>query len=481
MLAEERRTGADWRLGFAGLEAEIGEGVELDVDGSVPAELDGTLYRVGPARHDVYGERYRHWFDGDGMVHALRLSGGRAEYRNRFVATDKKRAEDAARRRLYGAFGTPPAGGPIDRLRHVLPKSAANTNVVFHGGKLLALWEGGRPWRLDPVTLDTRGEDDMSGVLGPHQAISAHPKLDRGTGEMWNFGVDYGPRPHISLYRTTADGQTTRVARHPLPFGAMVHDFALSPTKAVVILAPIGLPRIPVGLMSGRKSFGESLRWQPRRGTLITTYDRRSGEVREYHTDPFMMFHTANAFDDGDDVVVDLSAYQDASVMRFFTEVMAGQSFRLPTPPRPERFTLGAAGSVSRHRLADTILELPRVAGRSLGQSHGRIYGVSGAEDDFFLSTPVAVDAESGKTWSAPMRPGQYAGEVVPVMKQGATSDDDVWLLTLVLDAPAGRSELWVLDGQGIEAGPLARIPLPHVVPFGFHGNWVRASALPAA
>ena len=476
MLVEKRRTEADWRLGFRTLETELGDGVDVAVEGTVPAELDGTLYRIGPARHDVYGERYRHWFDGDGMVHALRLSGGQAEYRNRFVATDKKREEDAAGRRLYPGFGTPPAGGPLARMRHALPKSAANTNIVFHGGKLLALWEAGRPWRVDPVTLETIGEDDMSGTLGPRSAVSAHPKLDRATGEMWNFGVDYGPRVFISLYGTTTEGHTTRVLRRPLPFGAMVHDFALTPTRAVFVIAPIAMPRMPLGLLTGRRSFGESLRWQPDKGTLLITYDRRSGEVREYEAEPFMMFHTVNAFDDGDDVVVDLCAFEDASIMRLFTEVMVGHSYRLPAPPRPTRLTLRADGSVSRSLLSDTILEFPRVAGRSLCQDYGRIYGVGQAEDDDFLSKPVAVDPESGKTWSAPMRPGQYAGEVVPVTKTGATSDEEVWLLTLVLDAPAGRSELWILDGEGIEAGPVARIPLPHVVPFGFHGNWVRAA-----
>src|SRR5438552_9282859 len=228
MLVEKRRTEADWRLGFRSLETEIGDGVELEVEGTLPTELEGTLYRIGPARHDVYGERYRHWFDGDGMVHALQLSGGKAEYRNRFVATDKKREEDAAQRRLYPGFGTPPGGGPLGRMRRARGKSAANTNIVFHGGKLLALWEAGRPWRVDPDTLETIGEDDLGGALGPHNAISAHPKLDRSTGEMWNFGVDYGPLNRVSLYRTTADGETTRVARRPLPFGAMVHDFALT-------------------------------------------------------------------------------------------------------------------------------------------------------------------------------------------------------------------------------------------------------------
>jgi all-trans-8'-apo-beta-carotenal 15,15'-oxygenase len=468
-LVEERRA-TGWRLGFQSLETEIGDGLELDVEGTLPAELEGTLYRIGPARHDVYGERYRHWFDGDGMVHALRLSGGRAHYRNRFVATDKKRDEDAAGHRIYGGFGTPPAG-----MRGVRPKSAANTNVVFHGGKLLALWEAGRPWALDPVTLETIGEDDMGGALAPGQAISAHPKLDRTTGEMWNFGVDYGPRPKIALYRTSPDGRTERVLRKALPYGAMIHDFALTPTKVVVVIAPITLPTVPVALLAGRKSFGESLRWRPRKGTRIGVYDRTSGEVRVYKTGPFMMFHTVNAFDEGEDAIVDLCAYEDASIMRQFTEVMAGRSYRLPTPPHPERLRLRADGRVERRRLSDTILEFPRVAGRSLSGEHRRIYGVTQAGDDEFLGTPAVVDPESGKTWRAPVRPDQYAGEVVPVTKANATSDEEVWLLTLVLDAGARRSELWVLDGEGVEAGPVAVVPLPHVVPFGLHGNWVRA------
>jgi all-trans-8'-apo-beta-carotenal 15,15'-oxygenase len=255
----------------------------------------------------------------------------------------------------------------------------------------------------------------------------------------------------------------------------MIHDFALTPTKAVVVIAPITLPTVPVALLAGKKSFGESLRWRPRKGTRIGVYDRSTGELRLYKTDPFMMFHTVNAFDDGDDTVVDLCAYDDASIMRQFTEVMAGHSYRLPTPPHPERLRLRSNGKVERRRLSETILELPRVAGRSFGGEHGRIYGVSAAEDADFLSTPAAVDPATGKASLAPVTSAQFAGELVPVTKPGATSDDDVWLLTLVLDADRGRSELWVLDGADLAAPPVAVVPLPHVVPFGFHGNWVRA------
>jgi len=475
MLAEDRRTEADWRMGFRSLEAEIGDGVELAVEGTLPAELEGTLYRIGPARHDVYGERYRHWFDGDGMVHAVRFSDGKVSYRNRFVATDKKREEDAAQRRLHGGFGTAPAGGPIARMRRVIPKSAANTNIVFHHGKLLALWEAGRPWRLDPVTLETIGEDDMSGILGPHQAISAHPKLDRATGEMWNFGVDYGPKNSISLYRTAVDGVTSRMTKVDLDFGPMVHDFALTPTKAVFVLHPITLPRIPIALMLGRKSFGESLRWEPERGTVVVTVDRITGEQRSYKTSPLLTFHTANAWDEDDDVVVDLCASEDDSVMKFFVEVMAGREF-VPSQPYLTRLTLRGDGRLEQRRLSETPMEFPRVAGRALCQPHTRIYGATFNDDAHFLGTPAAVDPSTGRSSVAVMKAHQIAGEPVPVTKAGATSDDEVWLPTLVLDAEAGRSEVWILDGADVAAPPVAVVPLPHVVPFGFHGNWVQAN-----
>src|SRR5262245_46638219 len=122
-----------WRLGFRSLDTEVAEALALEVHGQIPTDLRGTLYRIGPARHDVYGDRYRHWFDGDGMVHAIHLEDGAVAYRNRFVATAGKAEEDAAGRRLYGGFGTPPAGGPFARLRHRGGKNAANTNIVYHG------------------------------------------------------------------------------------------------------------------------------------------------------------------------------------------------------------------------------------------------------------------------------------------------------------------------------------------------------------
>jgi all-trans-8'-apo-beta-carotenal 15,15'-oxygenase len=473
-IAIDREASAQaWSAMFESLETEIGDGVELEVEGRLPAELEGTLYRIGPARHDVYGERYRHWFDGDGMVHALRLGGGRAHYRNRFVQTAKKRDEDAAHRRLYGAFATRPAGGPMERLRRGrIPMSAANTNVVACGGHLLALWEGGRPHRLDPVTLETVGEDDLGGLLAPGDPLSAHPHWDPVAGELWNFGVRYGRRAILSVYRTRGDDVTERVTRLPLPIAAMVHDFALTPTKVVVIVIPLALPTVPVGMLTGNGTYGDSLRWRPEEGTRVGIIDRESGAVRWYRTDPFLMFHTVNAWDDGGDVVVDLCAYPDASLMRWFKEVMRG-TVTTRVVGHTERLRLGADGGVQHTRLPGSSIEFPRVATGVMCAEHRRIYAVGWGDDGYFPRSPAVLDLDTGRLETAPMRDGEFAGECVPVTKAGATSEADVWLLTLVLDGVTRRSEVRVLDGADLGAPPVAAVRLPHMVPAGFHGNWV--------
>jgi all-trans-8'-apo-beta-carotenal 15,15'-oxygenase len=466
-----------WHLGYRTLEHELND-CELPVVGELPPELAGTLHRVGPARHDVFGDRYRHWFDGDGMVHALSLANGRARYTNRFVRTAGLEAEQGAGRRLFPAFGTRAAGSAIERFRHRLPKNAANTNVVLHAGKLLALWEGARPHALDPVTLASAGVEDFEGLLGPLDAFSAHPKHEAATGSMWNFGVDYrGGDPRIHLYETDRAGHTRRAVTVAMPFNAMIHDFAITATKAVFVLPPYVLPRVPVGLLLGQRSFGESLRWRPELGTRIAIVDLRTGETRWHTTQAIMLFHTINAWDDDTGgIVLDVCAYPDATVFRTLSEVM--DEAGVPTPSRawPERLRITTKAvrveTVTSARLGRSSLEFPRVAPGYLGREHTRAYGIGWPEGDQYLGVPTAIDA-GGAVNAHAMPPGTFAGELVPVRKARAgASERDVWLLSFVLDARRERTELWVLDGEDLRAPPVARVRLPHVVPFGFHGNW---------
>jgi all-trans-8'-apo-beta-carotenal 15,15'-oxygenase len=465
-----------WQLGFQTLEREFTEEVELEIEGALPPDLAGCLYRVTPARFDVYGERYRHWFDGDGMVHALRVDRGRVFYRNRFVATAKKLREDRAGRRLFAVTGTPSAGNAAQRpFRAFPPRSPANTNIVFHGGRLLAMWEGARPYQIDPTSLATIGEEDFGGLLGPFDAFSAHPHYDPTTGEMWNFGSNpLTPRPTITIYRGAPDGVVEKRAKLRMPHPAWVHDFAITRTKVVVIVPPLVSPRLPVALYAGQKSFMEGLRWRPELGTRIAVVDRTNGDSRWYRCDPLWMIHTINAFDDGDDVVVDICASENASVMSAVTEAMVGKLSTLPAPPFPERLHLRANGRVDRCRLSDFPFEYPRLAGTALTREPSRIYGCTFL-GGVFDNVPAALDPSTGAVDFAPVGENEVGSEPIAASRPGASSETDAWLLSVFINGRTQRSELRVYDAAAPSAGAVATAHLPHVVPLHFHGTWVSA------
>jgi carotenoid cleavage dioxygenase len=191
-----------------------------------------------------------------------------------------------------------------------------------------------------------------------------------------------------------------------------------------------------------------------------------------------MMFHTVNAFDDGDDAVVDVCAYDDDAITKTVADVTSG---KLPTVARPhvDRLRVGPRG-LRRETRSALPIEFPRVAGRVLGTEHTRVYGTSWAQGAPLFNEPAAIDLTRGTVERAAMADGEIAGECVPVTKPGASSEKDVWVLTLVLDPRARRTEVRVLDGGDLRAPPIARVLMPRVVPFGFHGSWVAAGALGA-
>ena len=65
---------------------------ELRVEGTIPAELDGSYMRIGPNPHAPDPAGY-HWFVGDGMVHAIGLKDGKASYRNRWIRSNALAAQ----------------------------------------------------------------------------------------------------------------------------------------------------------------------------------------------------------------------------------------------------------------------------------------------------------------------------------------------------------------------------------------------------
>ena len=437
-----------------------------ELEGQVPAALVGTLYRNGPGKNDIDGKPFAHLFDGDGMLSQFTFRDGRVSYRNRFVRTNHFLAERDAHRPPMRGFGNQRPGGPLGNALRT-PANVANTSVTFHAGNLLALWEGGHPWRLDPDTLETIGEHDFDGRLKGAHAFSAHPKVDPATGELFNFGIAYGPRTRINSYRVGRDGRLDYLQPVTLPYPVMNHDFALTQKHLVFVIDPI-LLRLGRFLL-GFASFDGALKWDPSKSTKIVLVPRDGGRPRVIESEPFFHFHVNNAFEDGGDTVVDLVRYDDYGIgksLRDFSDggfTERGVLSRLRVKPD---------GMLESHELSPWKCEFPQHDWRRSTRGHRFSYVAGAASGSGLENAIVKVDHESGGSTAHEFGAGNVAGEPIFVPHSADAGEDDGWLLSLVYSAAEHRSRLVVLDARDLESEPVAAAHLRHHVPLGFHGTF---------
>ena len=468
--AQQAPAAADWHHIFDTLDGEHDYTID-EVEGAIPAGLAGTLYRNGPAKNDIDGKPFAHLFDGDGMLSQFTIEDGRIRYRNRFVRTNHYLAERGADRPPMRGFGNQKRGGPFGNALR-FPGNVANTSVTLHAGNLLALWEGGHPWRLDPDTLDTIGEYDFDGRLKKAHAFSAHPKVDPATGELFNFGVTYGPRTKIHSYRVGRDGRLEYLQPVTLPYPVMNHDFALTAKHLVFVIDPI-LVRIGRFLL-GTASYDRALHWDPSKTTRVVLVPRDGGKPRVAECDPFFHFHVNNAYEDGSDTVVDLVRYDDYQLgesLRNFSSADFAEAGRLV------RLRIKPGGAIERQDLCPWKCEFPQHDWRRTTLGHRFSYLAAGPDGGVLARAVAKVDHDTERSTMHDFGDGQVAGEPIFVPRNAQSGEDDGWLLSLVYSAPEHRSRLVVLDARDVEADPVAVAHLRHHVPLGFHGTFTRRVA----
>src|SRR3954451_20492665 len=294
----------DATLGLTNLDDEIAV-EELDLEGELPAWLAGSLLRTGPARWDLGEQTVNHWFDGLAMLHRFTIAGGTVSYANRFLRT---KAFAAARdgRLGYREFATDPCRSAFQRVASLFDPGFtdnANVNVARVMGKWVALTETPIAVAFDPETLQTLGVAKIPATTGG----LAHPHGDGA--KALSMGIHMMGRPH---YRLIEDDRV--VAKLPVRRPAYIHSFAMPERFAVLIEHPYTVNPLKLGF--GSRPFIENFHWDPDNGTRLVVFDRHSGEhVGDWHTDPFFVFHNVNAFEDGDEIVIDLCAYDDAQVV----------------------------------------------------------------------------------------------------------------------------------------------------------------------
>jgi all-trans-8'-apo-beta-carotenal 15,15'-oxygenase len=444
------------------------------IEGALPAELRGTLYRNGPGRNEIDGHPFGHLFDGDGMLSQFSFGEEGLRYRNRFVQTTHYLGERSAAEPRFRTFGDQRAGGPLaNAFRVPTASNAANTSVVLHGGKLLALWEGGHPWRLDPDSLETLGEEDFDGALKSAHAFSAHPKFDPLSGEMYNFGVHYGPRTKIRTYCVDRRGRLRYLRPFTLPYPVFNHDFALTEKHMIFVIDPLVL-RMGRFLL-GLESLDRSFEWQPERGSLIVLVPRSGGKPRVAECEPFFHFHFANAFEEGSDTVIDLCRYEDYAVGELLRHVQEVDD--VSAHSSLQRLRVLPSGAVEITELCPWQGEFPQLDCERTGRHNRYTYLAARPGGVGYPTAVVKVDNDSGERWACDLGVGFGVGEPIFVARPGRAKEDDGWLLSLVYDGAEHRSRLYVLDARDVEAEPLAVAHLPHHVPYGFHGTFTQPVA----
>jgi len=436
-----------------------------DVRGVLPDGLAGTLYRNGPGRwQDHTGRPLHHLFDGDGMISAFTVGNGKVHYRNRYVRTQHYKAKSGIRH-----MGTDAPGGFLANIAR-LPTNLANTNVIEHAGHLYALWEGGPPYELDPVTLETKGLRRFRGELHWIGSYSAHPCMCPSSGDMFNFGVEFLPTPHLRVYRTDRNGKLKHYRSVSLPYVAMVHDFAITERYLVFIISPIIPDGIPIAL--GLKSVGDGMKYHPERGSSFVLIPRDGGEIRRIEHDAILQFHLSNAFDDRGDVVVDVVTYHGGELLdaiaRFRTSPLNKATSEFT------RFRITAAGRVIGEQLSDRSCEFPRHHPDREGRPHRYSYFNTRRHLGTMYDEITKLDlSDNSETSHAVETPGNSFCEPVFTPRPGGVDEDDGWLLTVEYLADSHTSRLVILDAKAVDRGPVATATLTHHIPQGFHGNFV--------
>ncbi|WP_431283072.1 carotenoid oxygenase family protein [Humitalea sp. 24SJ18S-53] len=437
----------------------------LPVIGELPKALAGTLFRNGPnPQFAPIDPAQHHWFSGDGMIHGFTLENGRAAYRNRWVRTDKWQAEHAAGKSLLIGFGRPSP-------EHVdIPRTGvANTNIVWHAGRLMALEEAHQPFGMNPRTLATEGVVHFDRPMeGP---FTAHPKIDPVTGELIFFGYSASGPLSAGMTYGTLDraGRVTRHEAFDAPYCSMVHDFAVTDRHVLFPVLPL------VGRMERAMAGQMPYMWEPDLGGHIGVIRRDQGvaSLRWFRAEACYVYHILNAWEDGERILVDVMQY-DAPPL--FGRIDGRESTHEETSARLVRWTLEPGTDAFRRTVLDDMAgEFPRLDDRRAGLANRFGTFAGSTRPDRELNTAVWHDFSKGQRDIFTLPDGDALSEAVFVPRGPDAPEGDGWLLTVAWRGNEQRSDLLVLDTQGVDKGPVAAVQLPDRVPFGFHGNWVGA------
>lgn len=436
-----------WHLigNWAPVKEEITEH-NLEIKGEVPRDLNGLFVRNGMNPVSGYSD---HWFFGNGMLHGIYLENGKASYKNRYVKTPYYEND----LNVISSFGD-------------LSASPANTHIVNHAGKLLALEETSLPWELNR-DLETIGVEDYKGKL--NTAMTAHPRICPETGEMLFFAYSMMGEPYLYYHRVSKQGELVQTEAIEIPRPVMMHDWNITRNYVVFMDLPI------VSDMDLAVSKGSPFGFKPECGARLGVMPRdgNNSDVRWFDIDPCFVFHSFNSFEEGNKIILYVSRQQEAMVGGF-KDIYGGEK----TVARLWRWIIDLEnGRVSEEQLDDGACDFPRVNDNRIGlhSEYGYCMQIkTDVESLTFGENLFKYHLESGKRTDHHLGSNVAGGEPVFAPKPGSTKEDQGWILSLVHDRNTRKSKLVIVDAEAFDQEPVAEVMIPQRVPYGAHGSWIQ-------
>ncbi|MGE3250242.1 MAG: carotenoid oxygenase family protein [Hyphomonadaceae bacterium] len=410
---------------------------DLRVEGAIPPELTGVYLRNGPNPAKAPSA---HWFLGEGMLHGVRIENGRAAwYKNHQTRT----------RRWDGEQRTPPI---MDR-----GITTANTHIVRHAGKFMALEEGSFPFEVT-ADLESVGIHDFGGKLTT--AFTAHPKICPETGEMHAFGYGFMP-PFMTYHVIDKTGALTKSVEIPFRAPVMVHDFAMTRNYVIFMDLPIVFD-ISIA-MQGRFPYV----WSDAHGARLGVMKRGgdASDLKWFEIEPCYVFHPGNAYEEDGAIVIDVARYPS---------LWRGKSEDFENGSKLHRWRMDLAKeTVDEERLDELNAEFPRIDDRRAGLKNRVIFAAASpsrgiGEDTDHFDRVLRLDRHTGERTVKEFGEGAMASEFA--FAAGGKGEGEGWVMGFVWDRATNTSDLVILEADSLKE--TARIKLPRRVPQGFHGDW---------
>ncbi len=440
----------------------------LAVEGVIPKELRGTLYRNGPGKFECEGTPYVHWLDGDGAITAVRFRDGMAEGAARVTLTADLAAERRAGKMLYSCGYT--RGPAWHRRLFARQKNPMNIHVLVWQKRLFAMTEMAAPYEIDPETLATIGPCDFGGIV--KQGLNAHVRVHPRTGSIYAIGARMGMGNALDVFELPAEGAAKRIATVKLSAPALlVHDFALSDRHLVLVRPPVRVRLAPMLLGIGSAMDAISYRGEDGTEIIVVPLDRPEEPVT-FVAPEFFKFHDANAFalDDGK-LAVDVCRYPSFFLGSAFMldKLRSGEGWLSAPAATLDRMIVDVEKkTVALETVWKENCDFPSTAPTRQGR-RARYYWASVTQDH--VDRVTKLDLETGEERHAQLEPHECSGEPTFVPRPGADAEDDGWVLTVVYDAQRDVSAVAIFDAREL-GPPVARARFDHHVAFPLHGAW---------